>query len=439
MCLAPSHQRRGKPSRGLRCLLWFVDLFRTFLIHPVFRPVTRPLLQDPPNGWYCVSTWANLVVTFDSLTVSLKRYARIEWETSYNDRIAELWRWTGTLYCSIPELAQWHTTKSPKCQFFFFHEVLFWRSCLACFIQRASAITFANSCKLNRWWCWWNTMLYANGDIHSRVFELVHENQELHCECPYYISSNAWYYLALIRPRWYIGQVPPPVMLETWLRESRVRLPTIIMLETWLRESGVPRQTFWEAQLIGIELSHFLFQHGANNSLVVYRTSRFACHAWNMAAGEQGSTPRARQANFVFVHWFLSIMSWSYMIIKWLLRRSVRSSMLLLRCASVLHAPQSLCARARFADPVRIPLRHCLPCSCLHHAVLLVIALFMSRHCAHTFRLHPHSVFGASFLADNTSRISCHVRRFIRHAVDMIVVLSLVIHLIFLDSFEWWR
>jgi hypothetical protein len=30
-------------------------------------------------------------------------------------------------------------------------------------------------------------------------------------------------------------------MLETWLLESRVRLPTIVMLETWLRESGVPR------------------------------------------------------------------------------------------------------------------------------------------------------------------------------------------------------
>ena len=30
-------------------------------------------------------------------------------------------------------------------------------------------------------------------------------------------------------------------MLETWLRESRVRLPPQVMLETWLRESGVPR------------------------------------------------------------------------------------------------------------------------------------------------------------------------------------------------------
>ena len=30
-------------------------------------------------------------------------------------------------------------------------------------------------------------------------------------------------------------------MLETWLREGRVRLPTIVLLETWLRESGVRR------------------------------------------------------------------------------------------------------------------------------------------------------------------------------------------------------
>jgi len=33
------------------------------------------------------------------------------------------------------------------------------------------------------------------------------------------------------------------------------------------------------------------------------------------------------------------------------------------------------------------------PVLALHHAVLLVIALFMSRHCAHTVQLHPHSVF----------------------------------------------
>jgi hypothetical protein len=88
------------------------------------------------------------------------------------------------------------------------------------------------------------------------------------------------------------------------------------------------------------------------------------------------------------------------MINKWLFRQSVRVvyalgafDFSLLRCASVLYAPQSLSARARFPDLVRILLRPSLPRSCLHHAVLLVIALFVSRHCAHTVQLHPHSIF----------------------------------------------
>jgi len=78
------------------------------------------------------------------------------------------------------------------------------------------------------------------------------------------------------------------------------------------------------------------------------------------------------------------------MIIKWLfLFGHLRSwtcafDFSLLRYASVLYAPQSQSARAQFAGSVRIHLRPCLPCSCLHHAVLLVIALSMSRQCAHT-------------------------------------------------------
>jgi len=34
------------------------------------------------------------------------------------------------------------------------------------------------------------------------------------------------------------GEQFPPVMLETWLRESGFRLPTTVILERWLRESG---------------------------------------------------------------------------------------------------------------------------------------------------------------------------------------------------------
>ena len=70
----------------------------------------------------------------------------------------------------------------------------------------------------------------------------------------------------------------PTVMLETWLLEKRVRLRTV-MLQTWRRESGVPRlSNCFEAQVICIELSHTSF-FDTNNYLVVYRTSTIACHA----------------------------------------------------------------------------------------------------------------------------------------------------------------
>ena len=60
------------------------------------------------------------------------------------------------------------------------------------------------------------------------------------------ISSSNFYRIitlpvsTLTTPWWYVGQEHPPVMLETWLRESKDRLPTIVMIETWLRESGDP-------------------------------------------------------------------------------------------------------------------------------------------------------------------------------------------------------
>ena len=62
-------------------------------------------------------------------------------------------------------------------------------------------------------------------------------------------------------------------------------------------------------------------------------------------------------------------------------------------------------------------LRPCLPCSCLHHAILLVITLF-SVHVAPLRAYRPLSSYRASFPTNSTSGISCHVRRFIRHAVD---------------------
>jgi len=62
-------------------------------------------------------------------------------------------------------------------------------------------------------------------------------------------------------------------MLETWLRESRVRLPALVMLEKWPRESG------------GLCLRNFFVSNyhapfvDTDNSLIVYRMSTPACHA----------------------------------------------------------------------------------------------------------------------------------------------------------------
>ena len=53
-------------------------------------------------------------------------------------------------------------------------------------------------------------------------------------------------------------------------------------------------------------------------------------------------------------------------------------------------------------------------------------------------RIPSSSFYWASFLTDNTSGISCHVRRFIRHAVDNSCVIA-GYSLNFPWLFEWWR
>jgi len=116
-----------------------------------------------------------------------------------------------------------------------------------------------------------------------------------------------------------------------------------------------------------------------------------------MVAGEQGSTPRHKPTLFLFI----DFVNYVLILYDYQMAFSPICSVvyalglvrLISRCyavpqCSLLYAPQSLSACARFGDPVRISLR-----PCLHHAVLLVIALFTSRHCAHTVQLHPHSVF----------------------------------------------
>jgi len=88
----------------------------------------------------------------------------------------------------------------------------------------------------------------------------------------------------------------------------------------------------------------------------------------------------------------------------------------LLRCASVLYAPQSLSARARFAFVLACPVLACITlfywsslCSC--RATVRIPSRYI--------RIPSSSCYRASFLTDNfTSGISCHVRRFIRYAVD---------------------
>ena len=125
-----------------------------------------------------------------------------------------------------------------------------------------------------------------------------------------------------------------------------------------------------------------------DNSVVVYRTSTSACHAWNMAASGLDSPP---QANFVFVHWFLS---WPYMIINWLLRRSVRLSILLdlcvwFRCASVLYAPQSLSARSRSDSPPSLLALFLFASRCFTgHRSVHVVLLCAYRPSTSAFRLH---------------------------------------------------
>jgi len=80
-------------------------------------------------------------------------------------------------------------------------------------------------------------------------------------------------------------------MVETWLRESRVRLSAWSCLKDGCR-SGVPRQRNLFDKLRSFVSNYHTSFFDTNKSPVVYRTSTSACHAGNMAAGEQGSALR---------------------------------------------------------------------------------------------------------------------------------------------------
>jgi len=160
----------------------------------------------------------------------------------------------------------------------------------------------------------------------------------------------------------------------------------------------VPRRTFLinSANLSNYHTSFFT----TNNSLVAYWTSTSACHMSCLKHGcGRAVFVSPPHANFCFC----SLIFVDYVLILYDYRMAFSpicsvvyalGLRLVSRCYAVLQCPpHPNRARARFADPVRVPLRPCLPRSCLHHAVLLVIALFMSRHCAHTVQLHLHSIF----------------------------------------------
>jgi len=117
------------------------------------------------------------------------------------------------------------------------------------------------------------------------------------------------------------------------------------------------------------------------------------CHALNMMRESRDRLPATSQLCFcslILVDYVLILIIWSS---KWPFRRSVRSSMLLslglvrlISCCYavpqciMLYAPQSLSARARFADPVRIPFVLACP-------VLACITLLSLCSCRATVRI----------------------------------------------------
>ena len=128
-------------------------------------------------------------------------------------------------------------------------------------------------------------------------------------------------------------------MLETWLSESRLRLP------------GISQLCF--CSLVFVDYVLILYDYQMAFSPI---------------------------CSVVYALGLVRLISRCYAV--------PRCSMHPNRCLLVPGSP--------IGDPVRIPLRPCLPCSCLHRALLQVIALFMSRLaplCAYhpatsAFRLH---------------------------------------------------
>jgi len=117
------------------------------------------------------------------------------------------------------------------------------------------------------------------------------------------------------------------------------------------------------------------------------------------------------------------------MIIKWLFRRSVRPSMLLDLCAwflavmlslSALRTPIAVCScpvcQSRSDSPSSLLALFSLWSRCFTgHRCVHVVPLCIYRSAT---PIPSSSCYRASFLTNNTSGISCHVRRFIRRAFN---------------------
>ena len=62
---------------------------------------------------------------------------------------------------------------------------------------------------------------------------------------------------------------------------SRVQLPALVMLETWPRESSPPLRNFFDKLMCFLLLPNYHASFvNTDNSLIVYRTSTLACHAF---------------------------------------------------------------------------------------------------------------------------------------------------------------
>jgi len=63
-------------------------------------------------------------------------------------------------------------------------------------------------------------------------------------------------------------------MLETWLRESMVRLPTTVILETWPRESGDHSlRNFFDKPIYFVVSNYHASLVNTDNPLIVYQIS----------------------------------------------------------------------------------------------------------------------------------------------------------------------